>query len=169
MPFFFFRKAFGGRGGLTFCRCFLPPRGLACSSMESSWNKRGYGSAISRSVEVWVFGAKILFKEIRLRKVSFVAIPRGLSCGLANIYLVPGTSTWYYPNGPCILETKRCDTSFFFFMGCWTMNKPYKSSESSTVVYSGVCGHTIVGGSSGLFRFHGPTRTYLLVPASGAL
>lgn len=40
------------------------------SSMESSWNKRGYGSAISRSAEVWVFGAKILFKEIRLRKVE---------------------------------------------------------------------------------------------------
>ena len=38
--------------------------------MESSWNKRGYGSAISRSVEVWVFGAKILFKEIKLRKVT---------------------------------------------------------------------------------------------------
>eukprot|EP00904_Undaria_pinnatifida_P014246 jgi/Undpi1/9952/HiC_scaffold_28.g12406.m1 len=38
--------------------------------MESSWNKRGYGSAISRSAEVWVFGAKILFKEIKLRKVE---------------------------------------------------------------------------------------------------
>lgn len=45
---------------------------FACfySNMESSWNKRGYGSAISRSVEVWVFGAKILFKEIKLRKVG---------------------------------------------------------------------------------------------------
>lgn len=42
------------------------------SNMESSWNKRGYGSAISRSVEVWVFGAKILFKEIKLRKVGGV-------------------------------------------------------------------------------------------------
>ncbi|CAN0382380.1 unnamed protein product [Ectocarpus sp. 12 AP-2014] len=41
--------------------------------MESSWNKRGYGSAISRSVEVWVFGAKILFKEIKLRKVEDAA------------------------------------------------------------------------------------------------
>ncbi|CAM9429694.1 unnamed protein product [Hapterophycus canaliculatus] len=41
--------------------------------MESSWNKRGYGSAISRSVEVWIFGAKILFKEIRLRKVEDAA------------------------------------------------------------------------------------------------
>ncbi|CAM9720291.1 unnamed protein product [Pylaiella littoralis] len=40
------------------------------STMESSWNKRGYGSAISRSVEIWVFGAKILFKELRLRKVE---------------------------------------------------------------------------------------------------
>lgn len=40
--------------------------------MESAWNKRGYGSAISRSVEVWVFGAKILFKEIKLRKVGGV-------------------------------------------------------------------------------------------------
>ncbi|CAM9696608.1 unnamed protein product, partial [Ectocarpus sp. 12 AP-2014] len=43
------------------------------SNMESSWNKRGYGSAISRSVEVWVFGAKILFKEIKLRKVEEAA------------------------------------------------------------------------------------------------
>ncbi|CAM9359763.1 unnamed protein product, partial [Ectocarpus sp. 8 AP-2014] len=43
------------------------------SNMESSWNKRGYGSAISRSVEVWVFGAKILFKEIKLRKVEDAA------------------------------------------------------------------------------------------------
>ncbi|CAN0432414.1 unnamed protein product, partial [Scytosiphon promiscuus] len=38
--------------------------------MESSWNKRGYGSAINRSVEVWIFGAKILIKELRLRKVG---------------------------------------------------------------------------------------------------
>ncbi|CAM9478004.1 unnamed protein product [Ectocarpus sp. 6 AP-2014] len=43
------------------------------SNMESSWNKRGYGSAISRSVEVWIFGAKILFKEIKLRKVEDAA------------------------------------------------------------------------------------------------
>eukprot|EP00752_Nemacystus_decipiens_P004195 g3834.t1 len=43
------------------------------SNMESSWNKRGYGSAISRSVEVWVFGAKILLKEIKLRKVEDAA------------------------------------------------------------------------------------------------
>lgn len=38
--------------------------------MESSWNKRGYGNAINRSIEVWLFGAKILFKELKLRKVT---------------------------------------------------------------------------------------------------
>ncbi|CAM9404672.1 unnamed protein product [Scytosiphon promiscuus] len=43
------------------------------SNMESSWNKRGYGSAINRSVEVWIFGAKILIKELRLRKVEDAA------------------------------------------------------------------------------------------------
>lgn len=43
------------------------------STMESSWSKRGYGSAISRSVEVWIFGLNILFKEVKLRKVKDVA------------------------------------------------------------------------------------------------
>lgn len=50
------------------------------STMESSWNKRGYGSAISRSVEVWLFGAKILYKEIKLRKVGGVHQGTSIYC-----------------------------------------------------------------------------------------
>lgn len=41
-----------------------------CSNaMEASWTKRGYGSALARAAEVWVFGIKILLKEVKLRKV----------------------------------------------------------------------------------------------------
>lgn len=60
------------------------------STMESSWSKRGYGSAISRSVEVWIFGLNILFKEVKLRKVPpYVYL--GIPCCFPSLSYVSAT------------------------------------------------------------------------------
>ncbi|CAM9790093.1 unnamed protein product [Chrysoparadoxa australica] len=38
------------------------------SSIEASWSSRGYGSALTRNVEIWAFAVRMLLKELKARK-----------------------------------------------------------------------------------------------------
>ena len=39
--------------------------------MEGGWEKRGKGSSIKRTIEIYSFCFKIILREVKLRKVRF--------------------------------------------------------------------------------------------------
>jgi hypothetical protein len=39
--------------------------------MEGGWEKRGKGSSIKRTIEIYSFCIKIILREVKLRKVRF--------------------------------------------------------------------------------------------------
>ena len=53
------------------------------TSIEESWQAKGYGSAFARGVGIWTFAARILWQESRLRKENDVAIKAAKRAAIA--------------------------------------------------------------------------------------